>query len=75
LDEAEDEEESEAIVNQVLDEIGISLDQSLPNATGALPSSGKQAAPQEKQAQALGGEEDDLQARLDQLRKGDDDEQ
>ena len=34
MDDAEDEEEQEAIVNQVLDEIGISLNESLVDAPG-----------------------------------------
>lgn len=68
-----DEEESEDIVNQVLDEIGIDLNQKL----GETPSgivSGAVAEP--KQAQAIGaggvgsgGGDDDLMARLDNLRR------
>lgn len=63
-----DEDESEEIVNQVLDEIGIDLKQSL----GATPSDITSTANKEQRvAQAVGGggDEDDLQARLDSLRR------
>jgi charged multivesicular body protein 2A len=76
LDEDEDEEESEAIVNQVLDEIGISLEQSLPGAGGALPSGAVQETQKQKVAEPMGGgpdDDSDLQARLDNLRRGGDD--
>jgi charged multivesicular body protein 2A len=57
MEDEDDEEESEQIVNQVLDEIGIGMNQSLVEApTGNLNA---------KEAVA----EDDLQARLDSLRK------
>jgi charged multivesicular body protein 2A len=63
----EDEEEGEEVVNQVLDEIGVDLNQAL----GETPSSiQKSAVPESRVAQAIGGgEDDDLQARLDSLRK------
>ena len=66
----EDEEEGEEVVNQVLDEIGVDLNQAL----GETPSGLQKNTAQEnnKVAQAIGGgggEDDDLQARLDSLRK------
>jgi len=66
-----DEEESEEIVNQVLDEIGIDLSQSLQEAPSSL---GVSAVQEPRVAQAIGGgggstEDDDLQARLDSLRR------
>ncbi|KAK7826185.1 vacuolar protein sorting-associated protein 2 homolog 1 [Quercus suber] len=68
----EEEEETEELVNQVLDEIGIDVNSELMNA----PSSSV-AAPAAKnrvaQAESLGNEDtgidNDLQARLDNLRK------
>lgn len=80
----EDEEEGEEVVNQVLDEIGVDLGQSvsraLPRFTyllilaqlGETPSGiQKQAVPEGRVAQAIGGDagDDDLQARLDSLRR------
>ena len=82
----EDEEESEDVVNQVLDEIGIDLGQAvscsiLSNKTfaynhqlGETPSGlQKTAVPEGRVAQAVGGgadpDDDDLQARLDSLRR------
>ncbi|KAG0175326.1 ESCRT-III subunit protein did4 [Apophysomyces sp. BC1034] len=66
----DEEEESEEIVNRVLDEIGISLNQELVDA----PTGIKHAAPEpstERVAQAEGLSADDaaLQARLDNLRR------
>ncbi|KIW86536.1 hypothetical protein Z517_01934 [Fonsecaea pedrosoi CBS 271.37] len=81
----EDEEEGEEVVNQVLDEIGVDLN----NAVRAIPyfemldanpivqlgetptGIQKAAVPESRVAQAIGGggEDDDLQARLDSLRK------
>ncbi|KAF8931563.1 Charged multivesicular body protein 2A [Haplosporangium bisporale] len=68
MEEEEDEEEQDAIVNQVLDEIGINLDESLANAPGT---SIKSPAGKERIAQAEGMSADDaaLQARLDNLRR------
>ncbi|KIW21586.1 hypothetical protein PV08_02166 [Exophiala spinifera] len=63
----EDEEEGEEVVNQVLDEIGVDLN----NALGETPTGiQKQAVPEGRVAQAIGGggEDDDLQARLNNLR-------
>lgn len=83
----EDEEESEEVVNQVLDEIGIDLGQAVCHTTtyywtleanmvmqlGETPSGIQKTAVNEgKVAQAIGGGDhgdDDLQARLDSLRK------
>ena len=82
----EDEEESEDVVNQVLDEIGIDLGQAVSfsahaneHAThnqqlGETPSGLQKAAvPEGRVAQAIGGgadpDDDDLQARLDSLRR------
>ncbi|KAJ9497544.1 ESCRT-III subunit protein did4 [Exophiala xenobiotica] len=65
----EDEEEGEEVVNQVLDEIGVDLN----NALGETPTGIQKAAvPEGRVAQAIGGaggEDDDLQARLDSLRR------
>ncbi|CAG8512506.1 24335_t:CDS:2 [Cetraspora pellucida] len=66
--EEEDEEESDMIVNQVLDEIGISLDQSLVD----TPSSIERETTKEKVPQIVNMESNDdaaLQARLDNLRR------
>jgi charged multivesicular body protein 2A len=83
----EDEEESEEVVNQVLDEIGIDLGQAVCTSSpcamniqaniniqlGETPSGIQKTAVDEgKVAQAIGGgdhEDDDLQARLDSLRR------
>ena len=68
----EDEEESDAIVNQVLDELGLQLNDKLgdvPVAAGSLAPAG---AAKNKTAVAAGGADDDdadLQARLDDLRR------
>ncbi|KAJ3049177.1 hypothetical protein HK097_009801 [Rhizophlyctis rosea] len=65
MDEDEDEEEGENIMNAVLDEIGISVGQSLADAPRtALPSAKGKARESNK------SEEDELQARLDSLLKG-----
>ncbi|KAJ1906162.1 ESCRT-III subunit protein did4 [Tieghemiomyces parasiticus] len=64
-----DEEESEAIVNQVLDEIGISVGQSLTDAPQSIKATSGQTA-QERTAEAEGlGHDASLQARLDNLRR------
>lgn len=83
----EDEEESEDVVNQVLDEIGIDLGQAVSppvlasrtlinfQQMGETPSGLQKAAvPEGRVAQAVGGggpdpDDDDLQARLDSLRR------
>ncbi|KAI8943082.1 ESCRT-III subunit protein did4, variant 2 [Plenodomus lindquistii] len=66
----EDEEESEDVVNQVLDEIGIDLGSALGETPSGLQ---KNAVPEARVAQAVGGgadpDDDDLQARLDSLRR------
>ncbi|KXT17309.1 hypothetical protein AC579_525 [Pseudocercospora musae] len=65
----EDEEDSEEVVNQVLDEIGVDLSQTLGETPTGLQKSGVADG---KVAQAIGGGDagdDDLQARLDSLRR------
>merc|ERR1719315_653012 len=68
----DDEEESDAIVNQVLDELGLQLNDKLgdaPVGTGTLAST---TAAKNKTPVAAGATEDDdadLQARLDDLRR------
>ena len=57
MDEEEDEEESDMIVNRVLDEIGINLADSLGS------------APKAEANTAAAEQEDDLEARLANLRK------
>ncbi|CAB3405561.1 unnamed protein product [Caenorhabditis bovis] len=80
LGEAGDDEESEQIVNQVLDELGIQMGEEmagLPSAAGGLTAgekSGRQAVAAGGAAGTSGGGastdiDDDLQARLDQLRR------
>ncbi|CAI5441706.1 unnamed protein product [Caenorhabditis angaria] len=85
LGEAGDEEETDAVVNQVLDELGIQMGEEmagLPSAAGGLSAGGEKVG---RQAVAAGGGpsgsggiggsgggadiDDDLQARLDQLRR------
>ncbi|XP_058109714.1 vacuolar protein sorting-associated protein 2 homolog 1-like [Magnolia sinica] len=68
----EEEEETEELVSQVLDEIGIDIDQQLlkaPSSAVAAPAATNKVA----QAEATGNEDcgidNDLQARLDNLRK------
>lgn len=66
----EDEEESDAIVNEVLDELGLQLSEKLtdlPEAGGSLSAGaqkGKAAAPA-----AVSDADADLQARLENLRR------
>ncbi|KAF2182011.1 Snf7-domain-containing protein [Zopfia rhizophila CBS 207.26] len=65
----DDEEESEDVVNQVLDEIGVDLSQALGETPTSLQ---KTAVADGRVAQAVGGGDpgdDDLQARLDSLRR------
>ncbi|KAF9349423.1 MAG: vacuolar sorting protein DID4 [Benniella sp.] len=57
MEEEEDEEEEETIVNQILDEIGINLNESLVSTPGTPI------------AQAEGADDAKLQARLDNLRR------
>jgi len=60
-----EEEETEEVINQVLDEIGINLSSQLVDA----PTSTQATATKTQQPQAVGGDDLDLQARLDNLRK------
>ncbi|PKS13325.1 hypothetical protein jhhlp_000096 [Lomentospora prolificans] len=59
------EEEGEEVVEQVLEEIGVDLNQALGETPTGLQAA---AVPEGKVAQAI-GEDDDLQARLDSLRR------
>ncbi len=70
MEEEEDEEESDQIVQQVLDEIGISFEQSLPS-TGGSGQIATSAQETKVPASAIAEGDDDaaLQARLDSLRK------
>ncbi|KAI5811138.1 Snf7-domain-containing protein [Peziza echinospora] len=73
----DDEEETDEVVNQVLDEIGVDLHSSLVDAPTSLAS--RNAAEKAKVAQAVGAggggglgdddDDDDLKARLDSLRR------
>ncbi|KAG6508011.1 hypothetical protein ZIOFF_033366 [Zingiber officinale] len=68
----EEEEETEELVSQVLDEIGIDINSELVKAPStAVPSAeaNKKVAQVEATAASEGGIDDDLQARLDNLRK------
>jgi charged multivesicular body protein 2A len=71
VEEEEDEEESDQIVQQVLDEIGISFEQSLPSAggSGQITTSAQEAKVPASSAIAEGDDDAALQARLDSLRK------
>ena len=77
LGDEEDEEESDAIVNQVLDELGLQLTDELAGVAGVPAGSISAADKNKKTAVAAGGEEGggatdadaDLQARLDDLRR------
>ena len=77
LGDEEDEEEGEAIVNQVLDELGLQLTDELAGVAGVPAGSISAADKNKKTAVAAGGEEGggatdadaDLQARLDDLRR------
>lgn len=65
----DDEEETDAIVSQVLDELGLSIGDEisgLPSTGASLDTSTKEKG---KVAAAEGGIDDDLQARLDNLRR------
>lgn len=59
------EEEGEEVVEQVLEEIGVDLNQALGETPTGLQAA---AVPEGKVAEAV-GEDDDLQARLDSLRR------
>jgi charged multivesicular body protein 2A len=73
----DDEEESDEILNQVLDEIGVDLTQKLGEAPQGFAAA--QTETRVPQAQAMGnggasggGAEDDLMARLNNLKGGGD---
>ena len=72
---ADGDKESDAIVTQVLDELGLQLTDELTAvpapASGSLAPAGKAGA--DKAAPVAVGADDDLQARLENLRKDDDD--
>jgi len=61
----EDEEESDQLVNQVLDELGLSLNDEL----GAVPIATGSVGPGKEKASAKQNADDELQARLDNLRR------
>ncbi|TVU39099.1 hypothetical protein EJB05_12503 [Eragrostis curvula] len=69
----EEEEETEELVNQVLDEIGIDINSQLvkaPATTVAKPTAGGKVSAQPEASDGVdGGINDELQARLDNLRK------
>lgn len=68
MGEEEDEEESDAIVSQVLDELGLQMTEGLsglPTTSGTLASTAQPS----KTPVAEGGIDDDIQARLDNLRR------
>ncbi|KAL8160875.1 hypothetical protein V2J09_012364 [Rumex salicifolius] len=68
----EEEEETEDLVSQVLDEIGINVNQELVNAPSSsvsAPAAAVKAPQAEAAANEDGGIDDDLQARLDNLRR------
>lgn len=71
-----EEEESDAILKQVLDEIGVSMNQQLGETPSALGAPVQQTEKRQAVAMGEGGlgggddpEVDELQARLDKLRK------
>jgi charged multivesicular body protein 2A len=68
-DELDEEEEADEIVNRVLDEIGVDLSAQMHETPQGVTS---QEPAKERVAQAIGGadEDDDLQARLDSLKRG-----
>lgn len=73
MDEAmeDDEMEEEQIVAQVLDEIGVELNDGMMAApSGNIPVAAQKAAPaKQAEAAAAHGQEEDLQSRLDALRR------
>ncbi|KAI9102893.1 hypothetical protein K1719_023332 [Acacia pycnantha] len=73
LEDDEEEEEKEELVNQVLDEIGININSELVNAPSSTSVTAAAAKKRVAQAESTGNEDsgidDDLQARLDNLRK------
>ena len=76
----DDEEESDAIVTQVLDELGLQLTDQMTavpaapdNSISVAGAAGKNKAGPVATEGGGGGADDDLQARLENLRKDDDD--
>lgn len=78
LGDEDEEEESDALVSQVLDEIGIGLGEQMARAPNKATAQPAAAAPVAAEAEALGaggggggggGLDEDLQARLDNLRR------
>ena len=73
----DDEEESDAIVTQVLDELGLQLTDQMTAVPAAPDNSISVAGAGKNKAGPVaaegGGADDDLQARLENLRKDDDD--
>lgn len=72
LGDGENEEEEDAIVNQVLDEIGISFGNEIPDAPQLGTPGVQESAPSGKVATAAGGDDpalSELEARLNNLRK------
>lgn len=67
--ENDEEEESEEIVNQVLDEIGIDLNQSLGETPSGIANASANKEQKVAQPVGAGSGDDDLQARLDSLRR------
>lgn len=63
----DDEEESDEVVNQVLDEIGVDLSHAMGDTPMGIASGHKVG--EGPVAQAIGGDDDDLEARLASLRK------
>ncbi|KAG5008891.1 hypothetical protein AAZX31_07G035100 [Glycine max] len=73
LEGGEEEEETEELVNQFLDEIGIDINSELVNAPATTSVSAPAAKNRVAQAESTANEDsgiyDDLQARLNNLRK------
>ena len=72
LGDADDEEEQDRIVSQVLDEIGISFDAEIPDAPMLGTPGRVESAPPGKTATAVGGDDpalSDLEARLNNLKR------
>jgi charged multivesicular body protein 2A len=74
LGDGDTEEEEDAIVNQVLDEIGINFGAEIPDAPMlGSPGAAQESAPSGKVAAAVGGGDDpaltELEARLNNLRR------
>lgn len=66
-DELEEDEEADEIVNKVLDEIGIDLNTKMQDTPQGLTAA---EGNKERVAQAIGDGDDDLQARLNSLKRG-----